>query len=270
MKSPPSTNGSILMEVLVSLFILSLGLTGGATLIIMSITSNQINKNRVIATNLAQEGIEGIRNIRDTNWLTYSSNLRECWLFWEDTNEDGVIDDDDEPCTPNINGQNDHPIGKSNDNTYEASFLVDFGDVNTNDFRWIVLPENLFSSGSIDTSKDYSDGFQLFEASVPIDDTETKTITLYTHNKKKNVLENYPASPFSRTIDVYYIDSTSLPLFDDSTDPITGGLYPLGLPSEDNRILIVSTVNWRMKGRDYEVVVSTILTDFFNREEWDS
>jgi hypothetical protein len=36
-----------------------------------SININDLNKNQVIASNLAREGIEVIRNIRDSNYETY-------------------------------------------------------------------------------------------------------------------------------------------------------------------------------------------------------
>ncbi len=253
--------GSIMMQVLVSLFILSLGLSGALAVIVAAIESNKTNQQRMIATNLAQEGMEGFRSIRDTNWLTYSSNLRECWHFWEDTNEDGVLGNDSS-CTPDGNGQNDHPwtFVASEAPTDTPLFIVDFDSTN---FRWKYIPDTLFDN--ISGTPDYTDGHKLY----------TKTINgnlFYTHDKSGTTTE----SVFSRKMEMYFIDN---PTFDDSTDPITGGEYPDSTTAsppattemgDDNRILVMSTVSWTQRGRSHEVVMSTIMTDYLERTEWDS
>jgi len=62
--------GFSLMEILVVLFIVSTALLGVVSLIIQNIQVQSINKNSIIASSLAQEGIELIRNVRDMNWKT--------------------------------------------------------------------------------------------------------------------------------------------------------------------------------------------------------
>lgn len=57
-----------LIEVIAVLFVISLGLLGVLSLIVQNIQSQSINKNTLIAYQLAQEGIELIRKTRDTNW----------------------------------------------------------------------------------------------------------------------------------------------------------------------------------------------------------
>ncbi len=57
-----------LIEIITVLFVVSLGLVGVLSLIIQNIQAQSLNKNRLIATQLAQEGIELIRKTRDTNW----------------------------------------------------------------------------------------------------------------------------------------------------------------------------------------------------------
>lgn len=61
--------GFTLLETIVAIGILTTGILSVVAL--MSYNLNQANalKNRVIATSLAEEGIEVMRNIRDTNWL---------------------------------------------------------------------------------------------------------------------------------------------------------------------------------------------------------
>lgn len=57
-----------LVEIITILFIVSVGLLGVLSLIIQNIQSQSYNKNNLIAYQLAQEGVELIRFVRDTNW----------------------------------------------------------------------------------------------------------------------------------------------------------------------------------------------------------
>lgn len=58
-----------LVEIIVILFIISVGLLGVLSLVIQNIQSQVINKNNIIAYQLAQEGIELVRKTRDANWV---------------------------------------------------------------------------------------------------------------------------------------------------------------------------------------------------------
>ena len=60
--------GFTLVEVLVVLFIVSFGLVGILSLIVQNIQSQNYNKNGLVAYQLAQEGNELIRRVRDSNW----------------------------------------------------------------------------------------------------------------------------------------------------------------------------------------------------------
>jgi len=59
--------GFSLIEVLISLFVLSFGITAIAILMVNNIKNLQTSKNQIIASMLAQEGIELVRNYRDNN-----------------------------------------------------------------------------------------------------------------------------------------------------------------------------------------------------------
>lgn len=63
-------SGFSLIEVLAVLFIVSVALLGVVSLIVQNIQAQSVNKNNLIAYNLAQEGIELIRQTRDSNWKT--------------------------------------------------------------------------------------------------------------------------------------------------------------------------------------------------------
>ena len=57
-----------MIEILAVLFIVSMALMGIVSLIIQNIQVQSINKNNLVASSLAQEGIELIRKTRDSNW----------------------------------------------------------------------------------------------------------------------------------------------------------------------------------------------------------
>lgn len=260
-KNVTGTKGAILLDVIVSLFIFTLGLTGSLSLIVSAINANLTSQNRLIAVNLAQEGLESFRSMRDTNWLTYSSDLRECWNFWEDTDENGVIDENDSNCNTS-GGQNTHPFNPqdSDGDGVLDKYIIDF---DSDTFRWKLIPESIFSTltgdnegNGTNTTPNYTNGFQLYN-------TEISGSTFYTHNKYSSATK----SPFSRSISLYYIDASD---FDDSSDPIIGGTFPSGDTSRDNRILLVSRVWWTQQGYERNIVLSTILTDFLGRTEWNS
>ncbi|KPJ57141.1 hypothetical protein AMJ49_02475 [Parcubacteria bacterium DG_74_2] len=61
--------GFTLLEAIFAISILMLTLGGAFALIQQTIASTPIIHSKLIASYLAQEGIEVIRNIRDTNWL---------------------------------------------------------------------------------------------------------------------------------------------------------------------------------------------------------
>lgn len=79
-KSSRRQAGFSLVEIVVVLFIISLGLVGILSLIIQNIQSQSYNKSQLVANQLAQEGIELIRRVRDVNWRNgqpYNLNLAE-------------------------------------------------------------------------------------------------------------------------------------------------------------------------------------------------
>lgn len=78
-------NGFSIVEVMVSITILTIGLLGVSSLVIQNIKVQRINKNDLVASMLAQEGLELVRNLRDKNWLDQSN---PDWRA-------GINDDDD-------------------------------------------------------------------------------------------------------------------------------------------------------------------------------
>lgn len=58
------------MEVLLSVFVLEIGLVATVSLMASSISHSADSRNQIIAAQLTQEGIELINNIRDNNWAS--------------------------------------------------------------------------------------------------------------------------------------------------------------------------------------------------------
>lgn len=66
--------GFTLLEVLLALAIFSIGIMSAFSLAVSDMSSTKENYQKVRAAHLAREGIELIRNVRDSNWLKYQSN----------------------------------------------------------------------------------------------------------------------------------------------------------------------------------------------------
>jgi prepilin-type N-terminal cleavage/methylation domain-containing protein len=58
-----------LVELVMAMVILSIALVGILNLMTYLIKAAQVNKEQILALNLAREGIEMVRNVRDSNWL---------------------------------------------------------------------------------------------------------------------------------------------------------------------------------------------------------
>lgn len=72
--------GETLVEVITALTSLVIAAVASVTIIMSTYHSSTISREYLIAQNLAREAIEGMTNIRDTNWLLYPSERELCWL----------------------------------------------------------------------------------------------------------------------------------------------------------------------------------------------
>lgn len=64
-----ASEGFGLLEAMVSIFIMITVITGAMALVSGGILNIGVAEDRLVAINLAQEGLEVVHNIRDTNWL---------------------------------------------------------------------------------------------------------------------------------------------------------------------------------------------------------
>ncbi len=79
--------GFTLIEVITIFFIVTMALVGILALIVQSLSSQTYNKNNLVAYQLAQEGIELIRNFRDSSWLAsqaWNAKFSQSGLYYVD------------------------------------------------------------------------------------------------------------------------------------------------------------------------------------------
>lgn len=91
-KFKKSQIGQTLIETIVAIFILVTAISAGLSMSIYALNSSINSKNYTIAINLAREGADAARMMRDTNWLALGAagtpppcadiGNRLCWVSW--------------------------------------------------------------------------------------------------------------------------------------------------------------------------------------------
>ena len=85
---------------LLTLVIILLAITTAFKTLTLSFLQNNLTGDRIQAINLAREGMEAVRYIRDYNWLYYGNDRRICWNHLEDNDNNGILNDGgDSACT---------------------------------------------------------------------------------------------------------------------------------------------------------------------------
>lgn len=70
--------GQGLIEMLIAIGIILTAVVGGLSLMVASFSAERESSNRIIAANLAREGVEIARNLRDSSWI--KSQSFDSWL----------------------------------------------------------------------------------------------------------------------------------------------------------------------------------------------
>jgi hypothetical protein len=162
-----------MVEVLIALTVLIIGAMGSLRLLGVAGVNNQLTKERVLATNLSREGIEAVRNIRDTNWLRFAGERRICWNNL-DTTACSDVDND---------GVADSPIRNN-----QAYLAVS----NTDTYRWQLSSGSISNRLNLDDSEISSDAIYRLKL-----DPATG---LYNHNTGED-------SPYYREIYTEYLNA---------------------------------------------------------------
>jgi len=100
-----NNNGQSLLELLIAITVLVTALVATVVLIINSIEAGKASRNKLIGTNFAREGIEIVRNIRDSNWIDPNG------VNWDDS----LIGVADSTAIPIIDGSSDITLNFSVD-----------------------------------------------------------------------------------------------------------------------------------------------------------
>ncbi|MEX2043525.1 MAG: prepilin-type N-terminal cleavage/methylation domain-containing protein [Patescibacteria group bacterium] len=75
--------GFTLVEIIVMMAILTIGIVGTLAVANVAVQSSTRNEQQVVAANLAREGVELIRAIRDSNWAAAAEGSGiSCWNYY--------------------------------------------------------------------------------------------------------------------------------------------------------------------------------------------
>jgi len=81
MKNTNSKKGETLIEVMAALTCLVLAGISAVTVAIQVMSTTAVSKEYLVAQNLAREAIEGVINVRDTNWMNHPADKENCWMI---------------------------------------------------------------------------------------------------------------------------------------------------------------------------------------------
>ena len=273
-KKRSDIKGETLIETIIALSVMAIGITIASTVVLNSFRNMAVAKQRIIAINIAREGIEAMRNIRDTNWLLYSDKRRQCW------NHDpgaGVCDGLN-PIQPGI-----YVIYQADDRTWQLEFADTDRDSDTDDppdgIEDNDPDSNLVKLSLVDIDlsidSDNADGNDDDDTGND-DDTD-----MYNHMDDR--LDSPPpfgtlvkSTPFSRYIVIEYLENQPDPdtapskidppeeSINTKTEWEDGSNVPV---TRLNRMRITSVVEWIQKGDLHSVDLETIITDHLGRED---
>lgn len=256
--------GETLTETIIALSILAISITVASTVILNSMRNLTVAKQRVIAVNIAREGVEALRAIRDTNWLLYSDKRRQCW------NNDPEVS----PCdglNPILPGY--YVVYKADDETWQLEYadadpLVDGPDdadtIKENDLDLDRIRLSLVDidpavdsdgNGTDDDDTDMYNHMNAALASPPPFGTEVKG-TVYSRYIIIEYLENQP-------------DISTPPSANEEPEESinTKDEWDASTPSLLNRMRVTSVVEWYRANASFSVELKTIITDHLGRED---
>ncbi len=229
-KKKLNKKGETLIEVLIALFVVTLGATTATSLIVTALRSNQFNKDSLIALNLAQEGLEFMRNLRDSNWLRFSANTQGCWNM-----KPGVETCKDSDMLEENNDQNGYTLG------------------------WDADQIDGFFLEKLDTKLNLKDGIDEDEKKYRLNQyvIDEDTGNFFTGSSfigsDGNPLTADAVTKFYRMIEIdYKTISASAPW----------NISPAASAQVADMMVVTSTIYWMEGGAQHEVKLSSALTRY--------
>lgn len=132
-------SGQTLIETMAAAFVLVMGIAAVAAMATFSLRSSSNVIKQVVGMGLARQGIEAVKNMRDTNWLMQSEIDNDCYNF---KNQEPTA-----PCYRDwLTNPNAYSLDAGGTNsTYVLSFKPDSGDdkfPGTDDIKfWHLTPK---------------------------------------------------------------------------------------------------------------------------------
>jgi len=282
LKQVQDNRGETLAETIIALAILTIGITLASTMMASSMRNMHSSKNRVIAVNIAREGIEAVRNIRDTNWLKFSSHRRDCWNHLPiakgtNPNVDADI------CTangadliqPRANIDPKNPTNfKLPSNADSEAYIIYLDKWH----RWrlkdwvadstVTAPFDNADVYLIDIDKDndtddFGDNNGTDPAEIKHDKENDRDMYNHLlHDANPDSLGgslNTHQTNFKRIITIDYLTNNG--------DLISEPAVPITLDSQHNRMVVTSIVSWNQGKVRHKVELKTHLTDYYGREK---
>lgn len=151
--------GFTLIEIIVVIGIITIAMMGISSLVLQNIRSQTISSNYLIASMLAQEGLELVRNHRDSNWLNGANDLT-----WAQGGGTGLIS-----ISPNGPGNS----------YYTIDYNGTIANLDVADFIGLVASRLYFNSGYFD--HDNSGELTLFYRVIKIIDNDDQKINVKSH-----------------------------------------------------------------------------------------
>lgn len=68
-----------MIETLIAILVIVIASTAALSMLNTSLKGNAVIGEKLVALELAREGLDAVKSIRDTNYLLFSSNPDECW-----------------------------------------------------------------------------------------------------------------------------------------------------------------------------------------------
>lgn len=178
-KNPGETLAEVLFAVVILVFVM---VSAMATLNrVISLNSNVTS--RITGLNVAREGIEAVRNIRDTNWLKYSGDRRGKWKCRDVPHNDAGIRNS---CDGTIDHEMDdfeyYTVDFLKDTGYQAYFLLpdtsfqldlDLSNTNPNQeqYRLYRTPNGRFTHDDDSGTNTASIFYRQIQLEFPTNDT---------------------------------------------------------------------------------------------------
>ncbi|MDP2090238.1 MAG: hypothetical protein Q8K30_01450 [Candidatus Gracilibacteria bacterium] len=159
MKNKGKYSATSIVEAMIVMLIIVTGVTGMYKLLSESNKLTVSVKNKIQAVQIARQGIEGFTNIRDTNWILFSSDYANCWNTY---NYDSDCIGNDLEDT-DIKSTDTYKIYLNNENRWELKedtgvTTFNYSDNDYRNFFKVGLDNGIFtqSGGTVDTKPLYT------------------------------------------------------------------------------------------------------------------